>query len=110
MRFLQLAASDLFRKPGEPFVMPCRVYIGLAPAPRAVVEEGVAHGYMGGPVSIRALLEPWGLRALGNAHGEWLLPFVERMDAGEAVTEDELVRAFRARHRRDPEVLDWDLP
>ncbi|WP_030154895.1 hypothetical protein [Glycomyces sp. NRRL B-16210] len=110
MRFLKLASNRLDRSDGDPFVWPYWVDVSVTgPEPKVALAEGVAHGSAGGVFTVAAALEAGSRKHLERAEGEWLVPYLERLQAGETVTEQELVEAFTARHGREPETYDWEL-
>ena len=109
MRYLKLASNLLGRSEGDPFIWPYWIDVGVAdPAKAVVLAEGVAHGAVGGTFSVEEALAPRWRRNFVKAEGEWLLPHLERIAAGHAVAEADLVRGFTDLHGREPEAYDWD--
>ncbi|SDD01007.1 hypothetical protein [Glycomyces harbinensis] len=109
MRFLRLASNWLDRAEGDPFTWPYWIDVSVSgPEPAVAIAEGVAHGASGGRFTVEEALKPEWRARFDKAEGTWLLPYLERLAAGDGVAEAELVRAFTGLHGREPESYDWD--
>lgn len=106
-RHLHLASNRLFWTLGDPFMWPYFVDLSVNVEPPLVgLAEGVAHGAHGGLFSPSEALKGHWREHFVKADALWLLPYVERLAAGGAVTEGELIRSFVRLHGREPEVSE----
>lgn len=109
MRFLRLASNWLDRQDSDAFSWPYWIDVSVSgQIPQVAVAEGVAHGTGGGhfaPATVLRLMTG----TIVGAEGQWLIPYIERLAAGDTVTEEELRAEFFARHGREPETYDWDI-
>lgn len=103
-RYYVLATTDWLkpRKSGYPY--PFQIGLCFEPVKSpAMLEEGWGHYYSGGVMNLSALAEVNAFITACDA--EWLVPFVQRMLAGEDVKEAVLA-AFRKKHGRDAGYQD----
>jgi hypothetical protein len=110
VHFLELASNRINPLPGAGFIWPYEVGLSVdAPRPRVAFSEGVAHGAHGGVFGIRDALSPRWRDHIDAAGGDWLMPYLRRIAAGDTVTERELIDDFEQRHGDPPRECDWDL-
>ena len=104
-RYLTLASTRLFWKPGDPHVYPRSVEISVEPWPESlIIAEGMNHDSVGATMSVAESLEaPWAEK-IEQAGGAWLFPYLQRIRNGETVTEVELSAHFIILHGREPEI------
>lgn len=107
MRFLKLAANRPAHDHDGAYVYPYWVDIALDGDPAMVaLAEGDGHSHAGGYFTAQEALSSRWTRHLEQAGGAWLRPWLERLAAGEAVSEDELVADYTRRHGRAPESYE----
>lgn len=106
-RYLHLASNRLFWRVGDPYVRPWSVDVSVAPAPAKVTfAEGITFSAVAATVSIEEALDEQWRDHFARAEGAWLLPLLQRIGNGEAVTEAELVDHFVRLHGRPPTVTE----
>jgi hypothetical protein len=113
MRFLKLASNRFDPNPppgpyGNGFVEPFAVDVSTD-GRTVAFSEGVGHGAVGGAFTSAEALGPVWASRFQRAQGEWLLPYLHRLAAGEPVTDAELSARFVELHGREPESYDWDI-
>lgn len=105
MRFLMLATNQWSASRDGRHVYPYEVQVSVVtPVPLVALSEGSAHGGGGGIFTVEAALSEPFRDTFRRAEGEWLIPWLERLAAGEEVAEAELVAAFVERHGREPQT------
>lgn len=57
----------------------------------------------GGHYTAASALQPEWASHFVDADGEWLIPYIRAMAAGEPVCESEVLRLYRAKHSRQPD-------
>lgn len=103
-RYYLLASTKWLKPEKRGFPYPYQIGLCFEPVKSpAMTEEGWGHYYSGGVTNLSALAEVDGFITACDA--EWLVPFVQRMLAGEEVKEAVLA-AFREKHGRDAGYLD----
>ena len=104
-RYLKLASTRLFWKPGDPHVYPRSVDVSVEPWPESlIIAEGLHHDSVGATMSVAESLEaPWAEK-IELSGGAWMIPYLQRIRNGETVTEVELIAHFIILHGCEPET------
>lgn len=97
------------RADGSPLVgWPYQVYYSPGhPRGDLYMAEGDARNGNGNFFPAARILEPLWRDHLTAAGVLWLLPLLERMARGEAVTADEVLAAYRREHGAEPPTESW---
>ncbi len=103
-RLIKAASNRLFWQPGEPFVYPYEIDLSVDDGTWTVhIGEGVTFSTAGADVSADEALTSWRAHFV-KAEGEWLVPYLRRIAAGETVRMRDLIDEFERRHGREPVV------
>lgn len=73
------------------------------------LSSGDARNGNGCFLTAREALEPQWRRDLESAGALWLVPLLERIAGGEAVTAAQVLDAYRAQHGEKPESEQWPI-
>lgn len=110
-RFLKLATNWRPHEPGTPYVYPYWVDVSVdGDRPMVMFAEGSGHASSGGYFTIEQAVAGLWSAHIDRAGGAWLRPYLERLAAGGAVSEQELVAEYVRRHRREPEAYHASPP
>jgi hypothetical protein len=66
------------------------------------IAEGVAHGAAAITLTATDALKDQWQTHFAKSKGEWLLPIIRRMAAGEDVAADEAMAAYKKMHKQEP--------
>lgn len=70
------------------------------------VAEGVGHGAAAAFLTAAEALDPSWAQHFASADAGWLVPFVQRMAAGERVRAEEVIALYRDRNGPGPKTFD----
>jgi len=111
MRFLKLATNWQPYDGEKPYVYPYWVDLAVnGDRPVVAFAEGSGHASAGGYFTIEEAVSRMWSAHLDHAGGAWLRPYLQRLAAGEAVSEDELIADYTRRHGQAPESYEAAPP
>ncbi|CAN7754885.1 hypothetical protein LJR290_006881 [Variovorax sp. LjRoot290] len=88
------------------FQWPYEVSLAFEATPHPVgVAEGVGHGAAAAFLTAAEALGPSWAQHFVSADAGWLVPFVQRMAAGELVRAEEAISAYRDRNGSEPKTF-----
>jgi hypothetical protein len=85
------------------FLWPMDIDICFDPVPNPIAfSEGVGHGSAGCAVSAKEALEAKWREHFQVTRGEWLIPFVEQLAAGNPFPKEAMLETFFKHHGNEP--------
>lgn len=99
-------ASNRLSGDGEEFIYPYSVDLSVDGSTWVVgVSEGVTFSAVGANLTVVDALSPTWIAHFSKAEGEWLVPYLRRIEGGESVEMSELVEHFERLHGRAPRTF-----